>query len=603
MIFSGTIGLLSLIVLLPLVRNQIILFGEKYVGRPLTHEVWHARFIRWEIYIFVCFIFITTFFAYFYVNSIPKLYKNLQGIFYLRKTVSDIKKSKMHGAELLIILASLIALRCFYISQKKSLHVDEGLSIAICNRNEFGFWSSNYELGYEPYVEYNSKELKELSLWDNPSIIDSISDVFHLHQDNKDSPHTNLYYSFLRIWFTGVKTYNLKYIFWRACLLNVLFFIVSFFFMILLIRKFTNNQILICLILLIAFMNPPSLSLTVFIRPYELQQTLIIIFTYFVTCSLQAIETNVQFETKKYFIIGIFVLAFTMLSAYFNIILVGLFGITLIILLARRKNYNLLSVFILMFILSLCVAKLFYFKFGNMGERGQEAANKLSLFYIFDNLCAVKNGLIEIFTNNIFFEIYSLSILICCGFIVFSRKEKLAKVQSIVLGVNIISLFVIFYFAPIDMKTLRYIAPLFSVFALAFIFYFKNQKLNIVIAGFAVLVLIGALIPTKKGMQNVEHLDDSEIASYKELQETKLPIFVRGEKSWGHACLIPYLSDNQKVIFVLNFEDIKQKYPDMKKYIFINQFDNSEKSNIDYESYNLEKINKISFYDIYSAVE
>ena len=46
-----------------------------------------------------------------------------------------------------------------------------------------------------------------------------------------------------------------------------------------------------------------------------------------------------------------------------------------------------------------------------------------------------------------------------------------------------------------------------------------------------------------------------------------------------------------------------KKYPDMKKYIFINQFDNSEKSNIDYESYNLEKINKISFYDIDSTVE
>ena len=120
MILSLTIGLLSLIVLLPAVRNQIILFGEKYVGRPLTHEVWHARFIRWEIEIFVCFIFITNFFAYFYVNSIPKLYKNLQGIFYLRKTVSDIKKSKMHGAELLIILASLIALSVFIFPKRKA---------------------------------------------------------------------------------------------------------------------------------------------------------------------------------------------------------------------------------------------------------------------------------------------------------------------------------------------------------------------------------------------------------------------------------------------------------------------------------------------------
>ncbi|MCH5283867.1 MAG: hypothetical protein J1E59_09490, partial [Treponema sp.] len=42
-------GVLSLAMFVPQVREMIIGLGEKYVGRPLTHEVWHERFIRWEI--------------------------------------------------------------------------------------------------------------------------------------------------------------------------------------------------------------------------------------------------------------------------------------------------------------------------------------------------------------------------------------------------------------------------------------------------------------------------------------------------------------------------------------------------------------------------
>lgn len=45
----------SLGIFIPQVRELIIAFGEKLVGRPLTHEVWHGRFIKWEIE-FLCII-------------------------------------------------------------------------------------------------------------------------------------------------------------------------------------------------------------------------------------------------------------------------------------------------------------------------------------------------------------------------------------------------------------------------------------------------------------------------------------------------------------------------------------------------------------------
>lgn len=47
-ICSATV-ILSITIFIPYIRELIILFGEKLIGRPLTHNVWHARFIRWEI--------------------------------------------------------------------------------------------------------------------------------------------------------------------------------------------------------------------------------------------------------------------------------------------------------------------------------------------------------------------------------------------------------------------------------------------------------------------------------------------------------------------------------------------------------------------------
>lgn len=49
MVLCAAAGVLSLAIFIPQVRELIIGLGEKYVGRPLTHEVWHGRFIKWEL--------------------------------------------------------------------------------------------------------------------------------------------------------------------------------------------------------------------------------------------------------------------------------------------------------------------------------------------------------------------------------------------------------------------------------------------------------------------------------------------------------------------------------------------------------------------------
>ncbi len=49
MALCAAVGIGSLIIFLPQVREMIIGLGERYVGRPLTHEVWHERFVQWEM--------------------------------------------------------------------------------------------------------------------------------------------------------------------------------------------------------------------------------------------------------------------------------------------------------------------------------------------------------------------------------------------------------------------------------------------------------------------------------------------------------------------------------------------------------------------------
>ena len=484
----------------------------------------------------------------------------------------NICHSESQWVSILVIFVVLLGIRIYYISQKKSMHADEAISISISNRNEYGFWSKNYEL----YHEYTAKELKNISLWDNASVKDALSDVYHMHQVNRDAPHSNFYYSLFRLWFTGVKTSNLNYIYWRGCLLNVVFFAISFFFMALLIRRFTDHWDILSLGLLIAFINPASLSLTVFMRPYELQQTFVIILTYFVTCCIQAKQAGETIETKKTLAVGSVTLALTMLTAYINLILIGFYGLFIIIYCIRKKDYRLLGFFIMMFIASLIVAKLLYFDFGNLGYREQDATNNLQSSVFPANIVAMKNAILELVFTNVFFGLFcQLTVIaIICTAIAKEAKTHISPILPAIAVINLIAFFVIMYLVPIDMKFLRYVAPLFSIFALGYISMGHWGIPRFVLPATAVTLLILSLIQFNGKRSIVEHLDDAYISvRFKDLKDTNAPIFIRGEMTWKHAYLIPFLNDDSKIIFISDFSEIMEKYANKIPCIYIYQLE------------------------------
>jgi hypothetical protein len=180
---------------------------------------------------------------------------------------------------LILVVLYLIAFgfRVYWLSQKDGFHVDEGMTIAISFYNDY-IMSRNYDFNRE----YTGKEIKEKSLINNSGFKETILDIKRLHRDNRDSPHTNLYYSFLRVSLMGLETTDIKPIIFRGAILNLIFFTISFIFFFLLMRLLFPDSILLQFTAVVcAYLSTATLSNTLFLRPYQIQETMFIIFCYF----------------------------------------------------------------------------------------------------------------------------------------------------------------------------------------------------------------------------------------------------------------------------------------------------------------------------------
>ncbi len=589
MVLCILLGCGSLILFIPQIREFIINLGEKFLGRQLEKSFWHKKLILSEIYLIIWDCFFITAFACFTICKYPVFSKSIKGIFNIRNEIQSVLDSKKMLAGIIFVFFVLVGFRLFYINQKKSFHLDEILSIGISNRNEYGFWGKEYKRDYE----YTIKELKDISFWDNSSLKDSLTDIFNLHQTTRDPPHTNFYYSIFRLWFTGVKTSNLKYIIWRGCILNLLFFAVSFFFMMLLLKRFTDSPFVISLCLLIAFLNPASLSLTLFLRSYELDQTFVIIFTYFIVCLSQAMKNYETIETKKNFVIGVIILTLTMLDAYFNMIFIGIYGLLIICFCITKKNYNLLRFYVFMFISSVLVAKVLYFGFGNLGA---DAPNILMSNIKTKRIVSKEIGFIKnVVSNSKFFLFYCVIIVITTiiNFCV-TIKQKKFEILSIIPIVNLVTFFAIAYLAPVQYP--RYVAPLFSAFSVCFVFNTKNKWENSLMVLVVSLILVFSLF-SFNGKYPIEHIDDADISLFKEIQETKLPIIVRTNNFSFCAEFIPYLNDNSKIIFISDFLEL-YKYQSYLPFVFINLKVNQSAFD-EAGDFSIKKLTPLQYHDVY----
>lgn len=177
------------------------------------------------------------------------------------------------------------------------MHVDETASIILSEYNTY-LWEKDFIYN----KEYNAKEIKEAIFWNDPSLSGALSDIARLWKNNRDNPHTNLYYSLLRLWHIGFvmdSIDSIKSVIFRGVSLNFIFFFIEFYFLYLISRNIFNNTFGLVFIA-IATLNSAAISNTMFIREYAMQEMLFVIFIYAVLYYLEKFQVfNSQINITK----------------------------------------------------------------------------------------------------------------------------------------------------------------------------------------------------------------------------------------------------------------------------------------------------------------
>lgn len=140
-------------------------------------------------------------------------------------------------------------------------------------------------------------------------------------------------------------------------------------------------------VLAVAFLNPASVANTLFIRPYQLQEAVFVLFAYVWLGSCHALVVGKRQDTWEKMLFFAFILALTLLTGYFAVIYVGLLGLVLFWL-AYKSDKKSILFFIFVLILGYVFTLTAYqaYSYGIMSDRGQEALNSLDVEAMWGNL-------------------------------------------------------------------------------------------------------------------------------------------------------------------------------------------------------------------------
>ena len=466
---------------------------------------------------------------------------------------------RLHQFFILLILYSLVlGIRIYWLSQKNGFHVDEGLSVAIACYNDY-MYTSNYEFN----KEYTGKEVKEISLCDNDSLKNVLGDIYRLWKDNRDSPHTNLYYSFLRLSLAGLKTGDIKPIILRGGILNLIFFTISFAFFFLLMRLlFPDSKLLQFAATTCAFLSTATISNTLFLRLYQIQETMFIVFCY---CFFKTFYLNkyvihndklLYINARIIFILSL-IAAFTLLTGYYSIIFIGLFGLYVIFVNYKKQDYMEIKFYILTLFLGLLFAQVFYTRYyaGYISGRATQTASTLfSDFFV--NLKSSMTAAVTLFHRHFFTWPVIIVCALCLIYLVFliPRKYKflIQKPALYILMVSMIYSLIILYIAPY--KILRYVMAVFPFLVILPVMLLNSIGKKITIA--IVLLLCAAFLKNALNQNNIENIDHNKPDEYYFSQNVDVPVFVFNKSPWKYADLVPYFNDEQVYYFIDKYEDI-----------------------------------------------
>ena len=187
------------------------------------------------------------------------------------------KKYILYSFLFLILLFSLFV-RIYWVSKQEGMYWDEYYSLNAANYKSFA-----HKDRINNYKNIKGFDILKDFTFDNSSIEDCINDIKRLYKDTNDPFISNLYYTFLRLAFIGREAVDIKNIIITGTILNCIFSIISFIFLFKILKLiFENKNEFIIFPLLIFSLSPISISFSMFLRAYQMQETFFIVITYFV---------------------------------------------------------------------------------------------------------------------------------------------------------------------------------------------------------------------------------------------------------------------------------------------------------------------------------
>jgi len=461
----------------------------------------------------------------------------------------------------LVLYSSALGIRVYWLSQKNGLHVDEGMTIAYSFYNDY-ITAKNYDMNRK----YTGKEIKEKSLVSESGFKDALSDIKNMRINNRDSPHTNLYYTFFRLAALGLKTTDIKPVIFRGGILNLIFFTISFVFFFLLMRiLFPDSVSVQFFAVFCAFLSTASISNTLFLRLYQMQETMFIVISYFffkwIDLRKFSLNDNKMLILGKFLFMSLLA-AITLLTGYYAVIFIGLYGLYIIFINCREKLYAKNIFYFFIFALGILFAHVLYpnYSKGFSSYRGVETGRT-----VLSNAAENLTVSITAAENQIISHFYTLPVIIVCAVCLI---YLLIKKQKLYFNHQLTAVFliaVIYYITTLILapyKILRYGMPVFPFFIVLPAVIINSVRVKSRTASFAAMLLIAAgFFAFAVNGNRIEHLYKNKPDEYVFSQSADIPVFVLAHKYsyWKYANLVPYLNDRQTYYFIESYDDIFSK--------------------------------------------
>lgn len=277
-----------------------------------------------------------------------------------------------------ILLVFFLALltRLYWIHEKEYLYGDDPTSISLAY-NLPGWGKKTFEVGQI----LTGKELRQQCYIDDRGGPEGLwDDLAALHHDNRDGSHASLYYMALRCALTGVNTPSTDVLIRRCCGLNLVFFSLSFLSMVLFLRMlFPGKTMLTAFCLLLAYMNPVSVSNVLQAREYLMAEWLFALWAYWCLRAASRIHNQQTIWTPGISIGGLAISAALLSCGYFNALFFGFSLLCLAVYSYRQHAYKDLGFYPVLGIASLLLCVLLYEGFFNFlhDARATEVADKM----------------------------------------------------------------------------------------------------------------------------------------------------------------------------------------------------------------------------------